>query len=133
MDFPFPLLLCDVGGTNARFSLIRAPHGLLEHGLDLKTGQFPAFEDALAAALAATGAKPRSLILCAAGPVIGRAVKLTNAAWAIEGAKIAAQAGLDQGLLPMISKRRPLASLSSSLRGPCRSGSLPRPCRARGS
>ncbi|MBO0732917.1 MAG: glucokinase [Methylocapsa sp.] len=99
MEFPFPVLLCDVGGTNARFSLLRAPHGTPEHGPGVKTRQFTAFEHALAAALPAIRAKPRSLILCAAGPVIGRAIKLTNASWIIEGTKIAAEIGLDQGLL----------------------------------
>jgi glucokinase len=99
VDFPFPVLLCDTGGTNVRFSLIRARHAQPEHGLDLMTGQFPAFEDALAAVLNVIDSKPRSLILCAAGPLVGRTVKLTNAAWAIDGAKIAAEAGLEQGLL----------------------------------
>jgi glucokinase len=39
------------------------------------------------------------LIACAAGPVSGRAVKLTNADWTIDGADVAAKAGLGQGLL----------------------------------
>ncbi len=39
------------------------------------------------------------MIACAAGPVIGRTVKMTNANWTIDGADVAAKAGLDQGLL----------------------------------
>ncbi len=39
------------------------------------------------------------MIACAAGPVSGRAVKMTNADWTIDGADVAAKVGLDQGLL----------------------------------
>ncbi len=99
MEFPFPVLLCDTGGTNARFSLVRTKDARPEHGIDLKTHNFPAFEDALSAALSSLDAKPRALIVCAAGPVEGRAVKLTNADWTIDGAEIAVKADLDQGLL----------------------------------
>jgi len=68
-------------------------------GPHLKTQDFPAFEDALAKAVTSLEAEPRSIIACAAGPVIGRGVKMTNANWTIDGAEIAAKAGLHQGLL----------------------------------
>ena len=99
MTFPFPVLLCDIGGTNARFALVAAPNAPLEAGPHLKTGNFAGLEDALAAAIEGLRAKPRSLIACAAGPVSGRTVKLTNADWTIDGEKVAARAGLEQGLL----------------------------------
>ncbi|HEY8031663.1 MAG TPA: glucokinase [Methylocella sp.] len=99
MTFPFPVLLCDIGGTNARFALVAAPNAPLEVGPHLKTGNFAGLEDALAAAIEGLRAKPRSLIACAAGPVSGRTVKLTNADWTIDGEKVAARAGLEQGLL----------------------------------
>jgi len=99
VEFPFPVLLCDTGGTNARFSLVAARGARPEHDVDLKTHNFPAFEDALSVAVESLNAKPRSLIVCAAGPVDRHAVRLTNAAWTIDGAEIAVKAGLDQGLL----------------------------------
>jgi glucokinase len=99
VEFPFPVLLCDTGGTNARFSLVRTKDARPEHGIDLKTHNFPSFEHALSAAVSTLDAKPRSLIVCAAGPVEGRTIKLTNADWTIDGAAIAVKAGLDQGLL----------------------------------
>ena len=71
----------------------------LEAGPHLKTKDFPGLEDALAAVFAGLDIRPRSLIACAAGPVSGRAVKMTNADWTIDGAEVAAKAGLDQGLL----------------------------------
>lgn len=99
MNFPFPVLLCDIGGTNARFALAPSPAAPLAPGLHLKTGRHASFEAAVAVALSGLDVKPRSLIACAAGPVDGRKVRLTNAAWIIDGASVAQAAGLDQGLL----------------------------------
>jgi glucokinase len=99
LDFPFPVLLCDIGGTNARFALKVSPDSKLQPGPQLKTSSHASFEAALAAAFGEFDIKPRSLIACAAGPVSGRCVKLTNAAWSIDGAAVAAELGLDQGLL----------------------------------
>ncbi|MGH6823981.1 MAG: glucokinase [Methylocella sp.] len=99
MKFPFPVLICDIGGTNARFALVPAPGAPLAPGPHLKTKDFPGLEDAVAEAFEGLGAKPRSLIACAAGPVSGRAIKMTNADWMIDGAEVAAKAGLAQGLL----------------------------------
>lgn len=99
MEFPFPVFLCDIGGTNARFALVPAPGAPLEAELHLKTENFAGLDEALAAASAGLGAKPRSLIACAAGPISGRSVRMTNADWTIDGAEVAAKAGLDQGLL----------------------------------
>jgi glucokinase len=99
VEFPFPVLVCDIGGTNARFAFVPSRGATPEPGPHLKTRNFPGLEEALAVALAELGRKPRSLIACAAGPVRGRAIKLTNADWTIDGADVAAMAGLDQGLL----------------------------------
>jgi glucokinase len=43
--------------------------------------------------------RPRSLLVCAAGPCEGTRVKLTNANWVIEGRQVASQLGLAQGLM----------------------------------
>ncbi len=99
MDFPFPVVLCDIGGTNARFALKMSPDAPLLSGLARKTSSHARFEAALAAAFEDFGVRPRSLIACAAGPVRDRSVQLTNAAWAIDGAAIATELKLDQGLL----------------------------------
>ncbi|HUZ91112.1 MAG TPA: glucokinase [Methylocella sp.] len=97
--FPFPLLVCDIGGTNARFALVEAPGAPIEAGPQLKSKDFSGLEEALAAVYATLAIKPRSLIACAAGPVRGRSVKMTNADWIIDGSAVAERAGLDQGLL----------------------------------
>ncbi len=99
MKFPFPVLLSDIGGTNVRFALAKAPGLPLEHGPHLKTADHPTLEAAIAASRASFSAVPRSMIACAAGPIDGRKVKMTNAAWTIDGAVVAAAVKLDQGLL----------------------------------
>lgn len=99
MNFPFPVLVCDIGGTNVRFALAPRPDAPLEPGPHVRTGDFPSFEAALADVIPRLSTRPLSLIACAAGPVTGQAVKLTNANWTIEGECVAARAQLRQGLL----------------------------------
>ena len=99
MQFPYPLVLCDIGGTNARFALQAEPGSPLLPGPPIKTSDHASFEKALAAAFVGFGVKARSALVCAAGPVSGRTVHLTNAGWTIDGAQTAAELGLEQGLL----------------------------------
>lgn len=75
------------------------PDSPLLPGLPRKTSSHASFEAALSAAFESFGVKPRALIACAAGPVSGRSIKLTNAAWSIDGVAVASDLGLDQGLL----------------------------------
>jgi glucokinase len=99
VEFPFPVLVCDIGGTNARFAFLRAPEAALEIGPHVETKKLASFEAALGFVWPGLPAKPRSLIACVAGPVAGRKVQMTNAAWTIDGEAVAAACGLAQGLL----------------------------------
>jgi glucokinase len=98
-SFPFPIFVCDTGGTNVRFALKSAPDAPLGAAVHLKTHEYPGLAEATEAAAAKLGARPRSVIACGAGPVDGRTLKLTNAPWLMEGPKVAQAVGLDQGLL----------------------------------
>jgi glucokinase len=97
--FPFPALVCDTGGTNVRFALVSEPGASLGDIVHLRTGDFPGLAEAIEAAVPKLGAKPRSVIACGAGPVIGRTLKLTNAPWVMDGPEAARRTGLAQGLL----------------------------------
>ncbi len=99
MDFPFPVLVSDIGGTNARFSIIAEPGGAPSAAEHRATRDFTSLEAAVADAVAHLPHKPRSMIACAAGPVEGKTVIMTNAHWTIDGAAVAAAHGLEQGLL----------------------------------
>jgi len=99
VDFPFPVLVGDIGGTNARFALVSEPGGEPSEATHRATRDFPSLEAAIADALPDLPGTPRSMIACAAGPVEGRAVTMTNAHWLIEGTAVAKAHGLEQGLL----------------------------------
>lgn len=99
MRFPHPLLVCDIGGTNARFAVCVRPGDAPRHALTGGTDAYSGLAAAAKAAAAAAGVVPRSLVVCAAGPVEGPRVHLTNASWSIDGAAVARELELDQGLL----------------------------------
>jgi len=97
--FPFPVLVCDTGGTNVRFALVGEPGGELSTILHLRTGNYPGLAEAIEAAVSKLGTRPQSVIACGAGPVVGRTLKLTNAPWVMDGPEAARRTGLAQGLL----------------------------------
>lgn len=99
MRFPFPVMVCDVGGTNLRIALCRTPGATPEIVLKHPTANHHGLESALRAAGRIAGIAPRSALVCAAGPVEGAHVRLTNADWAVDGPEIARRLGLEQGLL----------------------------------
>lgn len=99
MKFSFPVLVGDIGGTNARFALIEAPGAKPSQPQHRGTHEFPSLEAAIADAIPQLPAHPKSAIVCAAGPVRGRTVSMTNAKWEIDGAAVAKAVGLEQGLL----------------------------------
>jgi glucokinase len=96
---PFPVLVCDIGGTNVRSALQIAPDAPLGPVVHRKTHDYPGLVEAVEAAVAELGGRPRSLIACGAGPVDGRSLKLTNASWEIDGPETARRLDLAQGLL----------------------------------
>ncbi len=99
MTFPFPVLLSDVGGTNARFAVLRDKHAQPEILGSVGTSAFPTFDAAAQAILGLNTLTPVSCILCAAGPVAGARVELTNANWTIDGHETARRLGLAHGLM----------------------------------
>lgn len=100
LPLPFPVLVADIGGTNARFALKLAAGAPLSAPVRLGTAGFATPEAAVEAALATGGfPRPRSLLIGAAGPVKDRTVHLTNANWQLDGPRLARSLGLDQGLL----------------------------------
>src|SRR5271166_2276520 len=97
--FPFPVVVCDTGGTNVRFTLVKEPGAPLGDIVHLHTGDYPGLPEAIEAAVSKLGARPQSMIACGAGPVVGRTLKLTNAPWVMDGPEAARRTGLKQGLL----------------------------------
>jgi glucokinase len=81
---PFPVLIGDIGGTNARFALVPDREGPLERLPPVRTGDFPDIETAIEeCALAHSALRPRSALIDLAGPIVGDEVDLTNADWIV--------------------------------------------------
>ncbi len=103
--FPYPCLVADVGGTNARFASVESRVSPLSPAIHLQTGLHEEFAETVEVAIAAGGfARPRSLLLAAAGVVEGHSVALTNAITlkgllCLDGRHLANRLGLEQGLL----------------------------------
>ena len=95
--FEFPVLVGDIGGTNARFGLIETKGGAPRILTHEPTKGHPTPSDAIRASLKASGAPaPRSAILAIAGRVDAPEVRLTNADWVIAGARIGEDFGLSR-------------------------------------
>jgi glucokinase len=89
-----PVLIADIGGTNARFALLEGTaRGPLHR---VKLDGFAGAAEAIAGFLAreAPGRPPRAAVLAVAGPVSGNRVRLTNRGWLVDGAEIAAALGI---------------------------------------
>ncbi len=89
-----PLLLADIGGTNARFSLIG--EGVSERTLVLPSARFSSLDAATQEFLSTIPAehRPRHAAFAVAGPVMGDEVTLTNLSWRFSIAKLKDTLGL---------------------------------------
>jgi glucokinase len=87
-------LFADIGGTNVRFAVLRADGRIEGHEAWL-TALYPDFGAAVKAYAEATGLRLplRGAAVCAAGPIVGDSIKLTNCPWKISRAEIAAATG----------------------------------------
>jgi glucokinase len=91
----FPVLLADIGGTNARFALLSDVHAeprMLPRAL---TADYPDVVTAIEeVVLAHTSLLPRTAVLAVAAPVRGEDIHLTNADWVIRPDELMKALGL---------------------------------------
>lgn len=75
----YPVLIGDIGGTNARFGLVEAKRAKPASVQTLANGSYPSLESALSHYLAMAGnARPRRACIAVAGPVEPGRFHLTN-------------------------------------------------------
>ncbi len=80
----FPILIGDVGGTNARFAVVHSAEAEAGEPRIVRTADFPTIDDAIRAAiLEGAGERPNSAVIAVAGPVDGDAIALTNCPWVV--------------------------------------------------
>ena len=78
-QMPFPILIGDIGGTNARFSILADASAEAINFPNVRTADFETIDDAIKAGVfAKTDLRPRSAILAVAGPINGDEIPLTN-------------------------------------------------------
>lgn len=91
----FPILLGDIGGTNARFSILIDSFAEPVHLTTVKTAEYPTIDDAIQqAVLDKTSLQPVSTILAIAGPIEGDEIPLTNCHWVVKPKGMLANLGL---------------------------------------
>lgn len=104
----YPRLVGDIGGTNARFALIRAPGLAIDGMRTLPCADFPGPAEAIEHYLASAGLpRPRWCAFGIANPVDGDLVKMTNHHWAFSIREL--QARLDLAHLQVINDFTALA------------------------
>ncbi len=75
-----PVLVADIGGTNARFALADPAGGLRAIGI-VPNEDAPTFEAAIEHYLTEHQVRPRAAVLAIAGPVGGDEIAMTNRPW----------------------------------------------------
>lgn len=97
---PFPVLIGDIGGTNARFAVLTDANADALRLPNLRTADFATIDDAIqAGVIEQAGVTPRAAILALAGPITGDRVELTNSDWVVEPRRSIARFGLDEMIL----------------------------------
>ena len=80
----FPVLVGDIGGTNARFAILPSREAAAIEFATVATADYPDIDVALERAiLTRTDIKPRSAVLAIAAPVTGDEIRLTNCPWTV--------------------------------------------------
>jgi glucokinase len=80
----FPILIGDIGGTNARFSVVLDANSEASEPQIVQTASFKTIDEAIqAAVLDRSSVRPNSAVLAVAGPVDGDAIRLTNCPWVV--------------------------------------------------
>jgi glucokinase len=95
--YAFPVLVSDIGGTNARFAVVASPDDAPRSLPGSRTSELPGPVEAAAHALRGwDGPAPRSALVGVATQVDGPIAHLTNARWTVDAAALGAAFALDR-------------------------------------
>ena len=91
----FPILIGDIGGTNARFAILVDSNSEPKEFPIVQTASHATIEDAIQSTiLDRTSIQPRSAVLAVAGPVDGDEIELTNCDWVVRPKEMFRSLGL---------------------------------------
>ncbi len=83
-SMPFPILIGDIGGTNARFSLLPDACAEPKPFPVVQTANYATIDEAIqSTVLDKSPVRPKSAILAIAGPIKGDEIPLTNCDWVV--------------------------------------------------
>jgi glucokinase len=92
----FPILIGDIGGTNARFSILIDAYAEPRQFVSVKTADFATIDEAIQHAIMdKTSVQPRSAILAVAGPIETDEIPLTNCHWVVHPKAMLSNLGLE--------------------------------------
>jgi glucokinase len=112
--FAYPVLIGDIGGTNARFAVVPRPGAAFRLLPKLLTASRPDPVDAIREALRAyDGEAPRSAMIAVANRVDSVVVRLTNADWTVDAPAIGAAFALDR--VALVNDYPPVAACVTAL------------------
>jgi glucokinase len=97
---PFPILIGDIGGTNARFSILTDAYAEPKQFPNVRTADFTTIDEAIQqGVLDKTAVQPRAAILAVAGPIKGDEIPLTNCDWIVRPRTMIEGLGLEDVLV----------------------------------
>lgn len=90
----FPILIGDIGGTNARFSIVLDSNAQPSEPVIVKTADYATIDEAIqSSVLDRSSVWPNSAVLAVAGPVESDAIALTNCRWVVRPRQMLANLG----------------------------------------
>ncbi len=93
----FPVLIGDIGGTNARFAIIVDSYAEPKMFPVVQTADFENIDEAIqASVLDKTSLQPKSAVLAVAGPIDGDEIDLTNCPWVVRPKKMIEGLGISE-------------------------------------
>lgn len=99
-SLPFPILIGDIGGTNARFSILVDETSEPIPFPNVQTADFATIDEAIQReVLDKSTMRPRSAILAVAGPIEGDEIDLTNCDWVVRPQALIMELGFDDVLV----------------------------------
>lgn len=93
----FPVLIGDIGGTNARFGILSGPDAELVSFPNVRTADHANIDDAIEnAVFTTTGIRPKSTLVAIAGPINSDEIELTNCPWVVRPRDLISRLGFDE-------------------------------------
>lgn len=92
----YPVLIGDIGGTNARFGLIKDPYSSIQFLASLKVVDYETPEKAILSVLSTIPQKPKSFFLALAAPITSPVIRMTNSHWLIDLEQLGISCGVQE-------------------------------------